>query len=51
MHENIVRAALKGGAFRLPLFLRVLLRLPYLRDLPARMIAFGRLRGRVRVEG
>ena len=36
-------------AFRLPRLIRLLLRVPLLRDLPARMIAFG-IR-RVRVEG
>ena len=50
IQKTIVSQALQGGKpFRLPLALRVLLRLPILRDFPARMIAFGARR--VRVEG
>ncbi len=40
--NRIVAAALKPGRlFNLPLFLRLLLKIPYLRDLPARVVAFG----------
>jgi 2-polyprenyl-6-methoxyphenol hydroxylase-like FAD-dependent oxidoreductase len=50
MQKMIVAQALQAGKpFRLPLIARVLLRLPVLRDIPARMIAFGARR--VRVEG
>jgi 2-polyprenyl-6-methoxyphenol hydroxylase-like FAD-dependent oxidoreductase len=48
MQANISAPALQPGReFRLPLPLRILLRLPLLRDLPARMIAFGVRRVRV----
>ncbi|HEU4593967.1 MAG TPA: FAD-dependent oxidoreductase [Pyrinomonadaceae bacterium] len=42
IQNRIVAAALKPGQqFNLPLLLRILLKIPYLRDLPARIIAFG----------
>ncbi|SIO36675.1 2-polyprenyl-6-methoxyphenol hydroxylase [Singulisphaera sp. GP187] len=48
MQKIIVAQALQSGKpFRLPLLLRVLLRLPILRNIPARMIAFGARRVRV----
>jgi 2-polyprenyl-6-methoxyphenol hydroxylase-like FAD-dependent oxidoreductase len=49
VQQQIAAPALSGKPFRLPLALRLLLRIPLLRDLPGRMIAFG-IR-RVRVEG
>lgn len=50
LQQQIAAPALHAGKpFRVPLVLRVLRRLPLLRNLPARMIAYG-LR-RVRVEG
>ncbi|WP_406698207.1 FAD-dependent oxidoreductase [Singulisphaera sp. Ch08] len=48
MQKLIVAQALQPGkSFRLPLLLRIVLRLPVLRDFPARMIAFGARRVRV----
>ncbi len=42
MQNRVVAAALKPGQqFNLPPFVRLLLKIPYLRDLPARTIAFG----------
>jgi 2-polyprenyl-6-methoxyphenol hydroxylase-like FAD-dependent oxidoreductase len=49
MQRRIAAPALSGKPFRLPLPLRLLLKVPLLRDLPGRMLAFG-IR-RVRVEG
>ena len=50
IQRRIAAPALREGeAFRLPRLMRLLLRVPLLRDLPARMIAFGVRR--VRVEG
>ncbi|HEY0377164.1 MAG TPA: FAD-dependent oxidoreductase [Pyrinomonadaceae bacterium] len=49
IQQRVVAAALSAGrTFRLPLALRILLKIPGLRNIPARLIAFG-LR-RVRVE-
>jgi 2-polyprenyl-6-methoxyphenol hydroxylase-like FAD-dependent oxidoreductase len=51
VQKTIARNALRDpGAVQLrpPLFLRALLRVPYLRDIPARMIAFGVRRVRVK---
>jgi 2-polyprenyl-6-methoxyphenol hydroxylase-like FAD-dependent oxidoreductase len=48
MQKQIVAPALQAGrSFRPPWWLRVLLRLPVLRDLPARLVAFGLRRVRV----
>jgi 2-polyprenyl-6-methoxyphenol hydroxylase-like FAD-dependent oxidoreductase len=42
MQNRVLAAALRPGRqFSLPLFVRLLLKVPYLRDLPARVIAFG----------
>ncbi len=50
MQQRLAAPALQAGKpFQLPLWLRLLLRLPVLRDLPARIIGFG-IR-RVRVQG
>jgi hypothetical protein len=43
----IARALRRGQPFQLPLPLRLMLRLPRLRDLPARLIAFGPRRVRL----
>ena len=49
VQSRVVKTALDNDRpFRLPLFARVLLRVPLLRDLPARLIAFGFYRSRVR---
>lgn len=48
LQRRIAAPALTAGSFRLPLFLRILRRLPVLRKLPARMIGFGIRRVRVR---
>jgi 2-polyprenyl-6-methoxyphenol hydroxylase-like FAD-dependent oxidoreductase len=49
MQQNIAARALdKDKPFRLPLPVRIFLRLPFLRDLPARLIAFGIPRVRLR---
>jgi len=48
VQDRIVKAALdRDRPFQLPWVARVLLRLPLLRDLPARMIAFGPRRARI----
>ena len=48
IQKRVIATALDESApFRLPLVLRLLLRFPYLRDLPARLIAFGPRRVRV----
>jgi hypothetical protein len=39
--QNIVRRALAGREFELPLLAKLLLRIPGLRDVPARIIAQG----------
>ncbi|HEX8890466.1 MAG TPA: FAD-dependent oxidoreductase [Pyrinomonadaceae bacterium] len=42
VQKRVIANALNTNqAFRLPLFLRILLKIPILRDLPARVIAFG----------
>jgi len=41
MQKRIVGALTSGKAFTLPLALRIIVRLPLLRDLPARVMAFG----------
>ncbi len=41
MQDRLAAPALQNKPFRLPLVLRVLLRLPVLRDLPARLVGFG----------
>jgi 2-polyprenyl-6-methoxyphenol hydroxylase-like FAD-dependent oxidoreductase len=52
MQERIARTALDPDRpFRLPLVLRVLLRLPLLRNLPGRMIGFGIRRVQVKFPG
>ena len=49
LQRNLVAQALdRGKPFRLPLPMRVLLRLPVLRDLPGRVIGFGVGRERLR---
>jgi 2-polyprenyl-6-methoxyphenol hydroxylase-like FAD-dependent oxidoreductase len=47
MQRKIAAPALAGRPFKLPLPLRIALRLPILRNLPARMIAYGIRRVRV----
>ena len=48
MQKLIITQALQPGKpFHLPVGLRILLRLPILRNIPARMIAFGARRVRV----
>jgi 2-polyprenyl-6-methoxyphenol hydroxylase-like FAD-dependent oxidoreductase len=48
IQKRVIATALDETApFRLPLILRLLLRFPYLRDLPSRLIAFGPRRVRV----
>jgi 2-polyprenyl-6-methoxyphenol hydroxylase-like FAD-dependent oxidoreductase len=50
MQNHLAAPALNPNApFRLPLLLRVMSKLPWLRDLPARLVAFGVRR--VRIEG
>jgi 2-polyprenyl-6-methoxyphenol hydroxylase-like FAD-dependent oxidoreductase len=42
IQQRVIAGALQANqAFRLPLFLRILLKVPYLRDLPAKILAFG----------
>lgn len=41
MFKNIVSRALGNKDFDLPLIARVLFRIPFIRDIPARMVAFG----------
>jgi len=41
VQRGVMRALAAGRGFRLPLPLRILLRIPYLRDLPPRITAFG----------
>lgn len=42
IQDRVVRTALdKNRPFRLPLIARILLKLPFFRDIPARLIAFG----------
>jgi 2-polyprenyl-6-methoxyphenol hydroxylase-like FAD-dependent oxidoreductase len=42
VQNRVVAAALRPGQqFGLPLFIRILLRIPFFRDLPARILAFG----------
>jgi 2-polyprenyl-6-methoxyphenol hydroxylase-like FAD-dependent oxidoreductase len=49
VQNNIVAAALRSnGDFRLPLPLRLMTRIPGLRQLPARLIGFGVMRPRIR---
>lgn len=49
VQDRVVRTALdKEGPFRLPFLARILLKVPVLRDLPARLIAFGFRRARIR---
>jgi 2-polyprenyl-6-methoxyphenol hydroxylase-like FAD-dependent oxidoreductase len=51
LQSRLVAAGLKDGqTFRLPWFLRLLTRLPLLRNLPARIIGFGLRRVRVEVK-
>ncbi|HEX5706237.1 MAG TPA: FAD-dependent oxidoreductase [Pyrinomonadaceae bacterium] len=49
VQKTIARNAMRGagGTFNPPLFLRLLLRIPYLRNIPARVIAFGVRRVRI----
>src|SRR5262249_32916185 len=47
LQDRIVAPALTGRPFRPPLPLRVMGRLPLLRNLPGRMIGFGLERGRI----
>lgn len=49
VQKRIAQAALTSGSnFQLPLMMRVMLRLPFLRDLPARLIAFGLRKVRIK---
>ena len=48
MQQNIVARALKNQEFDLPLIAKILLKLPGLRDIPARVVALGI--SRVRIE-
>ncbi len=48
MQQNIVARALKNQEFDLPLIVKILLKLPGLRDIPARVVALGI--SRVRIE-
>ncbi|HYJ45455.1 MAG TPA: hypothetical protein VEV81_02505, partial [Pyrinomonadaceae bacterium] len=49
VQKRVVAGALNPNQpFRLPPFLRLLLKIPYLRDLPARIIAFGVRRVRLK---
>jgi hypothetical protein len=42
IQRRVIAGALQSNqAFRLPLVLRILLKIPFLRDLPAKIIAFG----------
>jgi 2-polyprenyl-6-methoxyphenol hydroxylase-like FAD-dependent oxidoreductase len=42
IQQRVIAGALQANqAFRLPLFLRVLLKIPFLRDIPAKILAFG----------
>jgi len=48
VQDRVVKTALdKDRPFRLPLFARILLKIPILRDLPAKLIAFGIRRARI----
>jgi 2-polyprenyl-6-methoxyphenol hydroxylase-like FAD-dependent oxidoreductase len=48
VQDRVVKAALdKDRPFRLPWVTRIMLRIPMLRDLPARLIAFGPRRARI----
>lgn len=49
VQDRVVKTALdKERPFRLPLVARILLKIPILRDLPAKLIAFGYRRARIR---
>lgn len=48
VQDRVVKAALdKDRPFRLPLAARILLKIPVLRDLPAKLVAFGPRRARI----
>ena len=48
VQDRVVKTALDNErAFRLPLMARILLRLPVVRDIPARLVAFGIRRARI----
>ncbi len=50
VQDRVVRTALdRDRPFQLPLAARILLRIPILRDIPARLIAFGIRRSRIRM--
>lgn len=50
IQRNVIARGLRGGQdFRLPLPMRIVSRIPGLRNLPARMLAFGVLRPRIEV--
>ena len=51
VQKRVIATALDTNqTFRLPLFIRILLKIPYLRDLPARVIAFGVRRVNVKTD-
>lgn len=48
VQDRVVRTALdKDRPFRLPLAARLILKLPWVRDIPARLVAFGIRRARI----
>jgi 2-polyprenyl-6-methoxyphenol hydroxylase-like FAD-dependent oxidoreductase len=49
IQQNIIAQALRDGDFRMPLAVRVLTRIPGLRNLPLRLLAFGFRRPKVRL--
>lgn len=51
IQDRIAAPGLASGSFRLPLVLRLLTAIPGLRDLPARMFAYGLRRVRLEDHG
>jgi 2-polyprenyl-6-methoxyphenol hydroxylase-like FAD-dependent oxidoreductase len=49
IQQRVIAGALQANqTFRVPLFLRLILRIPYLRDIPAKILAFGVRRVRLK---
>jgi hypothetical protein len=48
MQEGVIRPALQSREFHFPWFVRALLRVPIIRDIPPRLMAFGIRRPHVR---
>ena len=50
VQDRVLEPALEvDGAFRMPLAVRLLISIPWLRNLPARLVAYGLIRPHVRV--